>query len=188
MATNNAVNTSLSGQTGTGSFVGSTSPTLTTPNLGSPSNGKLLVQQVFTQTSAVATGTTLIPVDDTIPQSNEGDQYMSLAITPVSSSNILVITVQAQLASSVATYLCGALFQDSTANALAAALQYQTTVGGGLLMNLQWEMTAGTTSATTFKFRGGGHVSGTCTFNGLAGGRIFGGVINSWMHIAEYQP
>ena len=34
MATNNAVNTTLSGQTGTGSFVGSTSPTLVTPTLG----------------------------------------------------------------------------------------------------------------------------------------------------------
>lgn len=37
MATNNAVNTSLSGQTGTGNFVGSTSPTLVTPALGTPS-------------------------------------------------------------------------------------------------------------------------------------------------------
>lgn len=34
MATNNGLNTSLSGQTGTGSFVGSTSPTLATPNIG----------------------------------------------------------------------------------------------------------------------------------------------------------
>lgn len=34
MATNNAVNTTLSGQTGTGTFVGSTSPTLVTPALG----------------------------------------------------------------------------------------------------------------------------------------------------------
>lgn len=41
MATNNAVNTSLSGQTGTGSFVGSTSPTLVTPLLGTPTSGTL---------------------------------------------------------------------------------------------------------------------------------------------------
>lgn len=34
MATNNAVNTSLSGQTGTGNFVGATTPTLVTPILG----------------------------------------------------------------------------------------------------------------------------------------------------------
>lgn len=41
MATNNAVNTSLSGQTGTGSFAGSTSPTFVTPALGTPSSGTL---------------------------------------------------------------------------------------------------------------------------------------------------
>ncbi len=34
MATNNALNTPFTGQTGTGSFVGSLSPTLTTPNIG----------------------------------------------------------------------------------------------------------------------------------------------------------
>lgn len=34
MTTNNTVNTSLSGQTGTGTFVGSTSPVLVTPTLG----------------------------------------------------------------------------------------------------------------------------------------------------------
>lgn len=41
MATNNAVNTSLSGQTGTGSFAGSTSPSFTTPILGTPTSGTL---------------------------------------------------------------------------------------------------------------------------------------------------
>ena len=41
MATNNAVNTSLSGQTGTGNFVGSTSPSLVTPALGTPASGVL---------------------------------------------------------------------------------------------------------------------------------------------------
>ncbi len=42
MATNNAVNTSLEGQTGTGQFVGDTSPTLVTPALGTPSSGNLV--------------------------------------------------------------------------------------------------------------------------------------------------
>jgi hypothetical protein len=41
MATNNAVNTSLSAQTGTGTFVGAISPTLVTPLLGTPTSGLL---------------------------------------------------------------------------------------------------------------------------------------------------
>lgn len=41
MATNNSVNSPLSGTTGTGNFVGSNSPSLTTPALGTPSAGVL---------------------------------------------------------------------------------------------------------------------------------------------------
>ncbi len=41
MALNNAVNTSLSGQSGTGSFAGNISPSFTTPALGTPSAGIL---------------------------------------------------------------------------------------------------------------------------------------------------
>lgn len=41
MATNNAVNTSLSGQSGTGAFAGNVSPSFTTPALGTPSSGVL---------------------------------------------------------------------------------------------------------------------------------------------------
>lgn len=41
MATNNATNTPLSGNTGTGTFVGSKTPTLVTPLLGTPTSGVL---------------------------------------------------------------------------------------------------------------------------------------------------
>jgi hypothetical protein len=42
MATINSVNTTLAGQTGTGSFAGSTSPTFVTPALGTPASGNLV--------------------------------------------------------------------------------------------------------------------------------------------------
>jgi hypothetical protein len=41
MATRNTVDTSLAGQTGTGTFVGATSPVLVTPALGTPGSGIL---------------------------------------------------------------------------------------------------------------------------------------------------
>lgn len=41
MATNDAVNVGLSGVTGSGNFVGATSPTLVTPALGTPASGLL---------------------------------------------------------------------------------------------------------------------------------------------------
>lgn len=41
MATNNAVNNSLSGQSGTGSFAGNDSPVFINPALGTPASGNL---------------------------------------------------------------------------------------------------------------------------------------------------
>jgi hypothetical protein len=46
-------------------------------------------------------------------------------------------------------------------------------------------MTAGTIIATTFKVRVGCSGAGTTTFNGVAGGRIFGGVMASSITITE---
>ena len=51
------------------------------------------VQVVNTQTGAVDTGTTAMPCDDTIPQNTEGDEFMTLAITPTSATNKLKIDV-----------------------------------------------------------------------------------------------
>ena len=50
-----------------------------------------VVQVVNVKDGEVATGTTQIAADDTIPQNTEGDEYMTLSITPKSTSNILLI-------------------------------------------------------------------------------------------------
>jgi hypothetical protein len=76
MATNNAVNTSLSGQTGTGSFVGSTSPTLVTPALGTPASGLL-------------TNCTGLPISTGVSGLGTGVATF-LALTPTDSSSIVV--------------------------------------------------------------------------------------------------
>lgn len=147
------------------------------------------VQLVYNETGALATGTTTIPADDTIPQSTEGDQYLSQTITPKSATDILVIEVVALLTSSAATVdLIGALFQDSTANALAANfLRVVTTANRGQPFILKHTMVAGTTSATTFKFRAGAGSAATISFNGTAGSRIFGGVAASSITVTEYK-
>ena len=151
-------------------------------------NGGKVVQVVNTQSGAVATGTTLVPFDDTIPQITEGDQYMTRAITPTDAANTLRIDVSAQFSPSVSTWVVMALFQDATVNALAATTAFEGTAGGGITLNLTHYMTAGTTSATTFRMRAGGIFAGTLTFNGNGGGRIFGGVMASSITIWEIAP
>jgi hypothetical protein len=146
-----------------------------------------LVQVVSTVPTAVATGTTTIPYDDTIPQITEGIEFMTLAITPKATSHILVIQVIAWLANSAANNMGMALFQDATANALAAA-HGTLTVGDAVLpISLTYTMTAGTTSSTTFRIRAGGSLAGTTTFNGAGGARKYGAISKSSIVIYEYK-
>lgn len=180
--------------------------TLTTPTIGSfvnanhdhsdAANGGTvarpagsIVQVVNVQDGALATGTTVIPYDDTIPQNTEGDEYMTLAITPTSATNKLKIEVVCNLAhSSTVTNLLAALFQDATANALAAGQSAKANAANtpGQVLFTHY-MAAGTTSSTTFKVRAGSGTAGTTTFNGASGARRFGGVMASSITITEIK-
>jgi hypothetical protein len=144
-------------------------------------------QRVYNQTGSVATGTTILPNDDSIPQSTEGTQFMTKAITPKSATNILEIKATVHCSYSVNETLSIALFQDSTANALAAISENQDNATGMVCLDLTHTMVAGTTSSTTFKIRGGGNGAGTFTFNGASAARRFGGVSASSMIITEYK-
>ena len=143
------------------------------------------VQQVHTQTGAVNTGTTVLPSDDTIPQITEGDEYMTLAITPTSATNKLIIEVVFFGARSGAELLTAALFQDATANALAVSAADIKNANMLTLVAFNHEMVAGTTSSTTFRVRAGGASAGTNTFNGSSGARLYGGVLASSLRITE---
>ena len=146
-----------------------------------------VIQMVNTQTGTVATGSGNIPSDNSIPQNTEGDQYMSLSITPTSASSILLIDVVAIASAASDTFLSAALFQDSTANALASIAGLIAGTDKVYTFAFRHKMTAGTTSATTFKVRIGGN-AGNTTFNGRASGQLHGGVLASSITITEYTP
>jgi hypothetical protein len=137
------------------------------------------------QTGAVATGTTLIPQDDTIPQNTEGDEYMAQAITPKSPVNLLRASHSGFYSSSTSDYLVAGIFRDSGANALA--------VTAGMAGNSDWVaplqvghyVLAGAAVSTTFKVRAGRRTAGTVTFNGRAGSRNYGGAISSSLAVEE---
>lgn len=145
----------------------------------------MVVQVVSVEVSTVATGTTLIPSDDTIPQITEGDQYMSLAITPTSATNKLIIHAIVHGSHSVSSTNAVALFQDATANSLATTSVFETTGTGRDTVPLTHPMVSGTTSSTTFRIRVGGSSAGTFTFNGTGAARIYGGVSSSSLTITE---
>lgn len=147
----------------------------------------VVIQEVITQSGAVATGTTIIPTDDTIPQITEGTEFMTRTITPKSATNRLLIEVKLFGAVSAVQDMIVALFQGATANALAAAAVTPTGNGYMQVVTFTFDMIAGSTSLQTFRVRGGPAGAATITFNGVAGARKFGGVASSSIKITEYR-
>jgi hypothetical protein len=129
-----------------------------------------IVQVVNVSNSTYASGTTLMPNDATIPQKTEGDEYMTLAITPTHASNKLWIIWTMFEASTAGQCKYSALFQDTTANALASIANQEDGANNQLNSTGIHYMTAGTTSETTFKIRAGVNATDTYSFNGAAGG------------------
>ncbi len=154
-----------------------------------------IVQMRNYSTGTVATGTTVITWDDSIPQQGatgtdtEGDTYMTLVIQPTSPTNILKIDVVWNGSSSLANQITVALFKQigstATTNALATGQFFDS--GGGYIgeVNFTHSMIAGTTSPITFKVKAGGTNAGTTTFNGTAGGGKYNGVYSSSITITE---
>ena len=163
--------------------------TLTLPagtgNIITSTTAGTIIQVVNLRATGVATGTTLIPTDDTIPQKTEGNEYMTLAITPTHASNKLKIDVTLFGSCSAVTRLTTCLFQDDTANGLAAVQTVTQSAGYEEVHSFTHYMAAGTTSATTFKVRAGGNTTNTTTFNGTAGARRYGGTAGSSITITE---
>lgn len=149
---------------------------------------QVFVKTGFTETGAVATGTTLVPWDDSIPQIGEGNEYMTLAYTPTSATNVLEIEVVFHAAGSGGGVMTAALFQDATANALAAASQTLGVANAIVCNKITHRQVAGTTSAITFRVRGGSDTAGTTTFNGTGSARKLGGVLLSSIKVNEFTP
>lgn len=148
-----------------------------------------IVQVVNTTTGAAATGTTVTPLDDTVPQNTEGTNIAALncAITPTATTNKLKIDVVVIAGLDGADVGIVALHQDSTAGALAAALFH---CGANEVQTVKFThyMDAGTTSETTFKVNIGTATGVAFRLNGANGaGRKLGGVLSSSVTVTEIK-
>lgn len=144
-------------------------------------------------TNAVVSGSTAIPQDNTIPQSTEGFEVLTCAITPKASGNKLLIraVIPFSVAStgSDAPYSI-ALFKDSDANAIAAVMGVtRSAQGTGSVLTLDHVYTTTGTSAITFKIRIGGGSAVSVYVNGQQNSstRIFGGVSSATISISEIK-
>ena len=149
-------------------------------------NRSAVLQYLTTSTSSLVTCSTATPADDTIPQNTEGNEVLTLSITPTySTSRLEIIFVAPFIKDANNGSAVVALFQDSTADALSALAQGVTNTLGGILV-LRHYMTSGTTSATTFKIRVGPGANSLYINGSSAGARLLGGVSSTRLTIVEY--
>jgi len=144
-----------------------------------------LLQYLETSTTSLIDVTTSIPRDDTIPQNTEGQEILTLTITPQRTTSKLIVKFSVPVGREVASNnSCSiALFQDASVNALAAT-GYRLSFNN---LTLEHVMTSGTTSATTFKIRFGLSDGAHVYLNGDdAGNRVMGGVSKAVFTIEEY--
>jgi hypothetical protein len=147
-----------------------------------------VAQRVSSTNATYTTCGTIMPFDDTIPQNTEGDEVLTVAITPVSATSTLVIDVHLHIGSTSGQVVGAALFVDTTASAIAAsAIGVTSSVGMDSLI-IKHTVSAGSTSARTYKVRVGSADATDAKLNGDASARVFGGMTISSITVTEYLP
>lgn len=146
------------------------------------------VQAVYGETATYSSTSTVLPADNSIPQNTEGAEIMTASITPKSATNKLRIDVTVHCTSSGIIAGVVGLFQDTTANALAATFVTPPNASYGMVLSLSHVMDAGSTAAMTFKVRAGPGSAGTLYINGYSVSRLLGGVMKCTITITEYTP
>lgn len=127
-------------------------------------------------------------LDNTIPQTTESDQYLSVAITPQSSTSTLLVSWNCWLTASATDWIMGGIWEDSDTGASAAFPGYVIVADLPVHHVGQYEVATGATDEITFKFRAAKLGAGTLYFNKVAGSSLFGGVMKSFIRVIEFQP
>ena len=148
---------------------------------------KRILQRAYKSTTTNDSTALTVPDDNTIPQNGECKVGLTAdAFTPTSATSKLRISYSAMISnSSASTTGMLLLFKDSDAGALKTS---PALVGSGdpTTISGYYEMTAGTTSAITFKLYFGG-ISGTTYFLSDNGTVKWGGTVNAHILIEEIE-
>jgi hypothetical protein len=163
---------------------------------GMPTPGQTLMTY-GKRINAVATGTTVLPIDDTIPTSSEGVEFLTCGngfanLSPFSlSCNLLSVRASLVLASSNTDNVIGAaMFFDTEVDAVAAGVASRPATAGAMCqVDVEYLGSninaAGTSEIGEVKIRAGTASAGTTTFNGTAGARRFGGRMGSQIVVQQ---
>ena len=155
------------------------------------SSGKVLQVTRSTTTSVITCGTA-IPWDDTIPQSSEGNEVLTIAITPISATSIIYLKFDASGSANgaVTNSATIAFFKDSDTNAIyATQVPFWTASGYGAKFNGSYSELSSSTTLRTYKVRIGINNANSIFINGNTSGvRQYGGVSIAQLEAWEVEP
>ncbi len=148
--------------------------------------GQVVQDFGYFSTTYNGTNTSVIPMDDTIPQSNEGKSILGgVNLTPASACDFFDIEGQINIASSVPSEIVCSLIRDAAADAIQATWDYAPTADKPICARFHFRLQAGSTAQRTFDVRVGASQAGTVTYGGSAGSRKLGGVLTDFASIKE---
>lgn len=115
------------------------------------------VKQVVSTAIAAASGTTIIPLDNTTPVNTEGTQVATLNITPAATSSTVRVSLAMQVAIESGVAVVVAVFRGSTCIGAAVMAAEQSSVANkyNAVANIDLVDNPATTSPTTYTVRVG---------------------------------
>lgn len=145
------------------------------------------IQTSYAEYSANSNLTTIIPIDDTIPQNTEGTEILTSAITPKFSSSKILVRFAAQVSGASVVSIVAALFRDAAASALASNFVTQDAANFARPLSLTYLDSPSTTSGLTYRIRVGPGSAGTIRLNGSTLQRFLGGTIRATLTLQEIK-
>ena len=144
------------------------------------------VRDFIYQSSATGSVSTTMPLDNTIPQSGEGGEIISVQYTPALENSKIFIEFDTYVSTSVAISMGYAIFLDTGVDAVSAKAQHMTAAGVSEHIELSYLYTNTTTGVKTFKVRIGPSTAATLYYNRLSTGGLFGVASLMTMKFREY--
>jgi hypothetical protein len=150
-------------------------------SLGSQTPGAIVNESLFIN-SILATGTTVIPDDNTIPTVSEGFAHTNTPLVPTP-GNVIEVEVQLPCSCTVAGTIIGALNKGGAAIAVGRADISVANAVATISIYFRETVVSGT---VTYSLRLGPSSAGTLTVNGVNSAGKFGGTLNSKQRFTEY--
>lgn len=151
------------------------------------STSGLVAQVVESMLATTASTGTAIPLDNTPPLIGEGAEFTNIAITPINASSTLIIDIQMYVSSSAGVNIACPLFVDATSASIACGVTYGFTANQIGLVYYRYKLSAGSTSARTYRIRYGCS-TGTAYVNTAGGTSYYGATVQSGIRVTEVLP